>query len=66
MGLPIETAIQSPAKPANEVVFSNRKDVNLPNLCFADNMIRRLNSQKHLGLTLDGKLTFIQQTMGYL
>ena len=33
-----------PAKPANEVVFSNREDVNLPNLCFGDNMIRWLNS----------------------
>ena len=49
-----------PAKPANEVVFSNREDVNLPNLCFVGNMIRRLNSQKHLGLTLDSKLTFNQ------
>ena len=49
-----------PAKPANEVVFSNREDVNLPNLCFGDNRIRRLNSQKHLGLTLDSKLTFNQ------
>ena len=49
-----------PAKPANEVVFSNREDVNLPNLCFGGNMIRRLNSQKLLGLTLDSKLTFNQ------
>ena len=49
-----------PAKPANEVVFSNREDVNLTNLCFGRNMIRRLNSQKHLGLTLNSKLIFNQ------
>ena len=29
---------------ANEVVFSNRKYVNLPNLCFGGNKVQRLNS----------------------
>ena len=45
-------------KPANEVVFSNRTHLNLPDLQFADGMIQSVKSHKHLGLILDSKLNF--------
>ena len=47
-----------PDKPANEVVFSNRGNVNIPSLQFADKMIQSVKSHKHLGLILDSRLDF--------
>ena len=49
-----------PAKPANEVIFSNSSNINIPRLHFAGKIIKSVKSQKHLGLILDSKLDFNQ------
>ena len=48
-----------PTKQAQEIIFSRRfRKENHPNLIFNNNSVYRANSQKHLGLILDEKLTF--------
>ena len=48
-----------PDKPAEEVLFSQRKDnVEHPPLFFNNSVVKRVDSHKHLGLTLDSKLNF--------
>ena len=48
-----------PTKPAEEIVFS-RKHVHIqhPPLFFNNIMVKQVSEHKHLGLTLDSKLTF--------
>ena len=47
-----------PTKPAEEVIFTNRPNITYPStLAFIP--IKRVNEHKHLGLTLDSKLSFI-------
>ena len=48
-----------PNKQAQEVIFSRKlKKVCHPPLCFNNNNVSQASSQKHLGLTLDNRLTF--------
>ena len=48
-----------PNKQAQEVIFSRKlKKVCHPPLCFNKNNVSLASSQKHLGLTLDNRLTF--------
>lgn len=49
-----------PTKPAEEIVFSRKVNSNdHPPLFFGNSMVKRVNEHKHLGLTLDSKLTFV-------
>ena len=46
-------------KQAQEFVFSLKiKSNNHPSLVFNNNIVSEANSEKHLGITLDFKLTF--------
>ena len=46
-------------KQPTEVYFANKKAVgNIPQLTFNGNAIKYVNSHKHLGLILDGKIIF--------
>ena len=46
-------------KQAQEVVFSRKTKSNIhPPLVFSNNIVSQANSSKHLGITLDFKLTF--------
>ena len=46
-------------KQATEVYFTNKKAVgNIPQLTSNGSAVKSVNSHKHLGLILDGKLTF--------
>ena len=48
-----------PNKQAQEVIFSRKLNkVCHPPLCFNNNNVSQASSQKHLGLTLDNRLTF--------
>ena len=48
-----------PTKPAEEIIFSHKRDPLVhPPLFFNDIEVRQVNEHKHLGLTLDSKLTF--------
>ena len=48
-----------PTKPAEEIVFSRKLNSHdHPPLYFNNSMVKRVNEHKHLGLTLDSKLTF--------
>ena len=48
-----------PKKPAHEVIFSWKKNEETHPSVFYDNIkVSRTDSQKHLGLVLDKKLTF--------
>ena len=48
-----------PYKQAQEVIFSRKlKKVCHPPLCFNNNNVSQASSQKHLGLTLENRLTF--------
>ena len=48
-----------PSKEANEVLFSGKINANPhPNLFFNGTKVNRVVSQKHLGITLDEKLSF--------
>ena len=48
-----------PSKQAQEVIFSRKiKKLPHPSLVFNNNNVLQASSQKHLGLTLDAKLTF--------
>ena len=48
-----------PNKPAQEVIFSRKlKKFCHPSLRFNNNNVSQASSQKHLGLTLDNRLTF--------
>ena len=48
-----------PKKPAHEVIFSREKNEETHPIVFYDNIeVSRTDSQKHLGLVLDNKLTF--------
>ena len=48
-----------PSKQANEVLFSRKRNANPhPNLFFNGTKVNRVVSQKHLGITLDEKLSF--------
>ena len=48
-----------PNKPAEEVVFSNKREGCFhPPLFFNNIEVKRVNEHKHLGLTLDSKLNF--------
>ena len=47
------------SKQAHEVIFSRKtKIVNHPNLLFNNIDVKKVNSQKHLGLILDKNLSF--------
>ena len=60
MGKSVENVFQSrPNKPAEEVIFSNKQiNTNHPPLFFANNLVKQVESNKHLGLILDSKLNF--------
>ena len=46
-------------KKTQEVIFSRKIKSNIhPSLAFNNNIVSQANSQKHLGITLDFKLTF--------
>ena len=48
-----------PSKQAQEVIFSRKmKKLPHPSLIFNNNNVLQTSSQKHLGVTLDIKLTF--------
>ena len=48
-----------PSKRAQEVIFSRKlKNVSHPTLVFNNANLSLCNSQKHLGILLDSKLTF--------
>ena len=49
-----------PTKQAKEVIFSKNKKVlgTHPSLFFNNSLLKQVTTQKHLGLTLDHKLTF--------
>ena len=48
-----------PTKPAEEVIFSHKRNrQDHPPLFFNDIEVKQVNEHKHLGLTLDSKLTF--------
>ena len=48
-----------PNKQAQEVIFSRKlKKFCIPSLRFKNNNVSQASSQKHLGLTLDNRLTF--------
>ena len=48
-----------PTKPAEEVVFSNKRERCFhPPLFFNNIEVKRVNEHKHLGITLDSKLNF--------
>ena len=47
------------SKQAQEVIFSRKiKSDIAPSIVFSNNVVSQANSQKHLGMTLDFKLTF--------
>lgn len=49
-----------PTKQANEVLFSCKKsNQNHPQLIFNGTIVAQANEQKHLGLILDSKLSFV-------
>ena len=49
-----------PNKQAVEVVFSKKRiPVNQPSIYFNNSPVSVMPSQKHLGLILDGRLSFI-------
>ena len=49
----------NPSKQAKEVIFSRKiKKLSHPSLVFNSNNVLQTSSQKHLGITLDVKLTF--------
>ena len=48
-----------PCKQAQEVIFSRKlKKLSHPSLVFNNTNVSSCNSQKHLGILLDSKLTF--------
>ena len=49
-----------PTKQAKEVIFSKKKKNpgTHPSLFFNNSLIEQVTTQKHLGLTIDHKLTF--------
>ena len=48
-------------KQAQEIIFSRKKnDIRHPSLYFSNARIQRQSVQKHLGLFLDGKLSFLE------
>ena len=48
-----------PKKPAHEVIFSRRKNEETHSSVFSNNFeVSRTDSQEHLGLVLDNRLTF--------
>ena len=48
-----------PTKPAEEIIFSGKlNQQEHPPLFFNNTMVKQVNEHKHLGLTLDSKLTF--------
>ena len=48
-----------PTKPAEEIIFSRKLNQQVhPPLFFNNIMVKQVNEHKHLGLTLDSKLTF--------
>ena len=50
-------------KPAHGVIFSKKKyEVTRPSVFYNDIEVSRTDSQKHLGLVLDNKLTFKKHT----
>ena len=50
-----------PSKQANEVLFSCKKSSpNHPQLIFNGTVVAKANEQKHLGLTLDSRLSFVK------
>ena len=50
-------------KPAHGVIFSRKKyEVTRPSVFYNDIEVSRTDSQKHLGLVLDNKLTFKKHT----
>ena len=46
-------------KPAHEVVFSRKRCINYPPITFNKLPVKRVQSHKHLGLTIDTKLNSI-------
>ena len=51
-------------KQAQEVIFSRKIKSNIhPPLVFNNNVVSQVNSQKHLGITLDFKLTFEERLL---
>ena len=45
-------------KPAHEVIFSRKKNINYSLITFNKLPVKCVQSHKHLGLTLDSKLNF--------
>ena len=54
-------------KQAQEVIYSRKIKSNIhPLLVFNNNIVSQANSQKHLGITLDFKLTFQEQLLNVI
>ena len=54
-----------PSKPAQEVLFSRKKQVQIhPTISLNNIQVERVPYQKHLGLILDKKLNFKQHIVG--
>ena len=49
-----------PSKPVQEVLFSRKKEVQIPQEVLNNIQVERVPSQKHLGLILHEKLNFKQ------
>ena len=51
----------APSKQAKEIVFARQKNhFNHIDICFSKMLLKRKNTQKHLGLFLDAKLNFLK------
>ena len=48
-----------PTKPAEEIIFSRKLNQQVHPPLFNNIMVKQVNEHKHLGLTLDSKLTVI-------
>ena len=47
-------------KPAHEIVLSRKKNIHYPPITFNNLPVKHIQSQKHLGLTLDSKLNLYE------
>ena len=51
-----------PKNPAEEIIFSHKRTCQVHQTLFFINIqVKQVNDHKHLGLTLDSKLTFVNQ-----
>ena len=53
-------------KPADEVVFSRKRNIHYPPILFKSLSVKRVQSHKHFGLTADTKLNFSEHISSIL